>query len=319
MNTAHRSPSLQRRILGTTFCMGVLFVSMGVGHGQEAAPSNAPKGVDPGTSDIGATATTPTAAPSEAPKSVVSPDSTDPRAIMLAVEERTRATTTKSRLAIKITDGAGRTRDRALQSWSMEFKQGTRQLMMFESPADVRNTGMLSIDYKDGERDDDQWLYLPSLSKTTRIASGDKSGSFMGTDLSYADMTRADPSQYDYLIKKQSVAVGGDDCWLIEARPKTQRAKDETGYVKSRVWVSKAKMMPLQVKAWIREGKKLKYIKFSDIKMVGGEWFPHKVTARTKKGKKTESTTVLQFFDVVADSAEVTKDLFTQRRLEQGL
>ena len=201
----------------------------------------------------------------------------------------------------------------------MEFKQGTRQLMMFESPADVRNTGMLSIDYKDGERDDDQWLYLPSLSKTTRIASGDKSGSFMGTDLSYADMTRADPSQYDYMIKKQSVAVGGDDCWLIEARPKTQRAKDETGYVKSRVWVSKAKMMPLQVKAWIREGKKLKYIKFSDIKMVGGEWFPHKVTARTKKGKKTESTTVLQFFDVVADSAEVTKDLFTQRRLEQGL
>ena len=74
----------------------------------------------------------------------------------------------------------------------MEFDKGTRQLMMFESPADVRNTGMLSIDYKDGNKDDDQWLYLPSLNKSTRISSGDKSGSFMGTDLSYADMTRAD-------------------------------------------------------------------------------------------------------------------------------
>ena len=77
--------------------------------------------------------------------------------------------------------------------------------------------------------------------------------------------------------------------------------------------------MPLQVKAWVREGRKLKYIKFSDVKLVGGEWTPHKITARTRKGRKTESTTVLQFLDLVADSADVTEDLFSQRRLEKGL
>ena len=47
-------------------------------------------------------------------------------------------------------------------------------------------------------RDDDQWLYLPALKKTKRIASGDKSGSFMGSDFSYADMTDRKLDRYDY-------------------------------------------------------------------------------------------------------------------------
>ena len=48
------------------------------------------------------------------------------------------------------------------------------------------------------------------------------------------------------------MTVGGED-WKIEARPKTQRAKDETGYVKTQVWINKSKLVPLQVKAWVRE------------------------------------------------------------------
>ena len=51
-----------------------------------------------------------------------------------------------------------------------------------ETPADVKDTGFLTYDYDDESRDDDQWLYLPALKKTKRIASSDKSGSFMGSD-----------------------------------------------------------------------------------------------------------------------------------------
>ena len=32
--------------------------------------------------------------------------------------------------------------------------------MRFSAPADVKNTGLLSVDYDDGAKDDDQWLYL---------------------------------------------------------------------------------------------------------------------------------------------------------------
>jgi outer membrane lipoprotein-sorting protein len=256
-------------------------------------------------------------APSAA--SAVSPDSTDAKAIMASVENRTKLDRVKGRIVMSITDKAGRKRQRTVRSTSMLFEGGARQLMLFESPADVRNTGLLSIDYDDGAKDDDQWLYLPSLHKSTRISSGQKSGSFMGTDLSYADMTQSDPSHYDYKIVKQSAQAAGEACWVIESRPTSQKAKDETGYVKTHVWISKAKMLPIQVKAWVREGRKLKYIKFGDIKQLGGVWTPHKIMAKTVRGKEVQSTTVIQISDQTVNNADVVAEYFTQRQLEAGL
>ena len=61
------------------------------------------------------------------------------------------------------------------------------------------------MDRYDDEKDDDQWLYLPALKKTKRIASGDKSGSFMGSDFTYADMTTRNLDNYDYTLLKEDL------------------------------------------------------------------------------------------------------------------
>lgn len=249
----------------------------------------------------------------------VAPDSTDAKAIMKAVEESVEGDKVKSRITMTITDRAGRTRTRVVKSRSLLFEGGAKQIMVFESPADVQGTGLLSVDYDDGAKNDDQWLYLPSLHKSTRISSSGRSGSFMGTDFSYSDMTQADPSHYDYKILVPSVKVEGEDCWQIEARPITDKAKTETGYLKSQIWVSKAKLKPLQIKSWVRAGKKLKYITFKDYKKVGGIWAPHKLTARTKRGKTIQSTTVISFSELSYGNAEVTDEIFSQRQLEKGL
>ena len=250
-------------------------------------------------------------------------DSNDPKAIMDAVDQQPDGDRLVSNLTMKIQDKDGRERVRVVSSKSIKFKGGTKQLMRFESPADIRGTGMLSIDYDDGNQDDDQWLFLPSLHKSTRISSGEKSGSFMGTDLSFADMTKADPKQYTYKMLKPSVKVKLDgqpeECWLIESRPTTPKAKSETGYLKSHVWVSKEKLLPVRVKSWVREGKKLKYIQFKEIKKVDDIWTPHVIVARTKKGKQIESTTTLQFTKMQYNQESVTEDLFTQNQLEQGM
>jgi outer membrane lipoprotein-sorting protein len=249
----------------------------------------------------------------------LSPDTTDPKAIMDAVDNQPKSNKSTARMEMTIADASGASRVRAVQTRSMVFPEGTRQLILFESPADVRNTGLLTVDYDDGEKVDDQWLYLPSLRKSTRIASSAKSGSFMGSDLSFADMTRQDPNQYSYSIVKQSAKVGGDDCWKIEARPQTAKAIEETGYVKSHVWVSKDKLAPVQAKNWIREGKKIKLIKFGQLKKIGEVWVPHKISARTMQNGKPVSTTVLAFSGVTQDNPDVKESDFTQRRLEQGL
>jgi hypothetical protein len=62
-----------------------------------------------------------------------------------------------------------------------------KRLIRFLEPADVKGTGLLTFDYKEG--DDDIWLYMPALRKTRRIVSSDKAKNFMGSEFSYADMT----------------------------------------------------------------------------------------------------------------------------------
>lgn len=249
----------------------------------------------------------------------ISPDETDPNKIMTAVQERTTGDKVKGKMVMTITDGAGRERKRVVQMRGMEFKEGTRQLMVFSDPADVKGTGVLSIDYEDGAKEDDQWLYLPSLHKSTRISSGNKSGSFMGTAFSYADMTEQDPTHWDYKLLKPSVQIDGEDCWLMEARPKTAKAKKESGYVKTQVLISKAKLMPLRIKAWVRAGKKIKLIAFSNIKKINDVWVAHTLKAKVMRGKTLDLGTVIEMVDLTHNNADVSPDLFTQRQLEKGL
>lgn len=249
----------------------------------------------------------------------VSPKSQDPETIMRAVDKRETEKNNKADLQMTIIDKKGRERHRTLLSRSFKFAEGTKMLMIFSQPADIRNTGLLSIDYDSSEKDDDQWLYLPSLGKSTRIASNNKSGSFMGSDFSYADMTRNNVSEYSYKMVEQNIKVDGEDCWVIESRPKSDKLEKETGYIKTHSWISKEKLMPIQVKAWIKKGRKLKYIKFNDIKKLDNLWVAHKLTAKTVRGKSVLSSTILLFNNLVINAQGVTEEDFTQRRLEKGL
>lgn len=249
----------------------------------------------------------------------VGPEETDALKIMTAVQNRPEGDKVKARMVMTIADGAGRERSRAVTSRSLQFAEGKRQILVFDDPADVKGTGLLSIDYEDGDKDDDQWLYLPSLHKSTRISSSDKSGSFMGTAFSYADMTEQDPKHWEYAVIQQSVPVAGEDCWIIEAKPKTKKAADETGYLKTQVAVSKSKLMPLRLKAWVVKGKKIKEIAFDDVKQVNGIWVAHTLTAKIMKGSELDLSTVIKFAELSHDNADVVEDLFSQRQLEKGL
>ena len=249
----------------------------------------------------------------------VSPTETDATVIMKAVDERDEGDRASGTLSLQVTDGKGRSRSRSLKMWSKKFDQGRKQMMIFSDPADVAGTGLLSVDYDAGRREDDQWLYLPSLKKATRISSGEKSGSFMGTDLTYADMTTRDPADFTYSMDKPSVKVGDEDCWLIIAKPATAEVQKETGYLKSKIWVSKSNLMVRQIKAYVLEGRKLKYIRFDDIKQIDGIWMAHTISARTMKKRKVESTTVLSFSEYKLNDDTVVDTLFTQQRLQQGI
>ena len=48
------------------------------------------------------------------------------------------------------------------------------------------------------ESADDQWLYLPALKRVKRISSSNRSGSFMGSEFAYEDMTAQAVEKFTY-------------------------------------------------------------------------------------------------------------------------
>ncbi len=245
--------------------------------------------------------------------------STDARAIMTVVEKRDLGDRMTARMQFDVDSKSGGHRQRLVQSRTLNAPGVRKQLLLFESPADVRNIGLLTWDYDDGTKSDDQWLYLPALHRSSRITQNDRSGPFMGTDLSYCDMTRKDPSQYEYKLLNPSVKVGDEECWLIEVKPATPKEQKETGYLRSEAWISKSKLVPLQSKIFLADGQRIKYMQFKDIQKLDGIWTTMEILARVVKGNEVISTTVIKFSDVKYNQPTVTEAEFSERRLEQGL
>jgi hypothetical protein len=239
------------------------------------------------------------------------------RQIMERVDAREDGDTVTQDLQMVLIDKRGNQRVRKLRSFGRDVGEDEQSIMFFLTPADVEDTGFLSYDYDDPEADDDQWLYLPALSRIKRIAQGDKSGSFMGSDFSYADMTDRPLDHYEFELLGDA-EVGGHPVWKVQSTPITEREKDETGYTKSVAFVRKDNFVVVRGVYWVKKGKRLKYFDVKKLEQIDGIWVATEMHMSTRKGKKTLHKTVMTS-ENVRFNQELSEDMFTQRRLEKGL
>ena len=245
------------------------------------------------------------------------PDDPEARRIMQAVEDRDDGDDLTQDMEMILIDKNGNRRVRQIRSFAKDKGEDSLSLMFFMAPADVKETGFLTFDYDDGDRDDDQWLYLPALRKTKRIASSDKSGSFMGSDFNYSDMTDRELERYDYKLMKET-EVEGVKCWQIESIPRTEEEIKESGYKKSIVFVRQDNYVVIRALSWLRKGGKLRYLDVKKLEQIDGIWIPTEMHMTTKKNKKTLHKTILRSSNVKFNQ-ELDFDMFSIRRLEKGL
>lgn len=244
----------------------------------------------------------------------------DAREIMQKVYDREDGNNAVMDMEMLLVDSKGDQRQRVVKSWRRDAgEQGkdTETIMFFLEPADVKNTGFLTYDYDDSAKDDDQWLYLPALKKTKRIASSDKSSSFMGTDFTYADMTKRNINNYAYTLLKEDV-VEGNKVWVIESVPANEKEREETGYSKSIAFVRQDNFVVVRGVSILQTGGKVKYMEIRKLEQVDGIWVGTETVMTTKKDKAVEHQTVLKSRNVQFNQP-LQNDLFTTRRLEQGL
>jgi len=243
-------------------------------------------------------------------------DDAKARGIMTKVDERDDGQTLEQDMLMILIDKNNKQRTRDIKSYGKDFGEDKHQIMFFKSPSDVKNTAFLTYDYDDANKDDDQWLYLPALKKVKRIPSSDKSGSFMGSDFSYFDMTDRDLEDYNFKIIKET-KVRGHDAWMIESTPKNKKVVKESGYTKTVAIVRKDNYIVVRAINYMRNNKK-KYLDIKKMHKQNGIWVVDEMTMTSKKGKTTTHKTALEFKNIKVNKP-LDDTLFSTRRLSKGL
>jgi hypothetical protein len=239
------------------------------------------------------------------------------REIMQKVEDRDQGDNMVADVEMILFDKRGNQRVRVIKAFNKEKGEDRYAIGFFLQPADVKGTASLTYDYDDPEKDDDQWLYMPALSKVKRIASTDRSSSYMGSDLNYSDLTEDDVEDYEYTLLKED-EVNGKKVWVIQAVPRSQDVSEETGYSKSISFIRQDNYVSVRAVRWVHKSTKIKYFDVKQLKQIDGIWVAIETHVTTKKGKKIDHKTVLKRKNVRFNQ-DLDDGLFTVRQLEKGL
>ena len=128
---------------------------------------------------------------------------------------------------------------------------GDKSLFVFDEPRDVQGTALLV--HAKREDADDQWLYLPALNRVKRISSSNRSGSFMGSEFAYEDMTAQEVEKFTYRYLRDE-ACGESTCTVSERFPVDRKS----GYSRQVVWRDKEELRVRKVEYYDRKDAHLK-------------------------------------------------------------
>lgn len=173
----------------------------------------------------------------------------------------------KSEMTMTLINANGQQRVRHMKMKVLEGDEGDKSLMEFLSPADVKGTKFLN--YEHLNKDDDQWLYLPALKRVKRIASRNKSGSFMGSEFSYEDLSSFNVDKYTYAQgDAKQIEANGKTYWQVERVP----IDKNSGYTKQVSLVDTETFLTYKVDYFDRKRSLLKTAVFDEYNKIGGVW-----------------------------------------------
>ncbi len=186
----------------------------------------------------------------------------------------------RSNMRMTLINAKGQERERKMKMIILEKEGGDKSLMEFLSPADVKGTKFLN--YEHVQKDDDQWLYLPALKRVKRIASKNKSGSFMGSEFSYEDLSAFNVDKYRYEGEAEELELNGKKVYKGESKPISKYS----GYTKQIFWVDAKTFLIQKMDYYDRKKELLKTATYEDYKKISGVWRFGKITMNNHQNDK---------------------------------
>lgn len=211
----------------------------------------------------------------------------------------------------------GKARKREMKTFRKFYGTEKRAAVFFLAPANIKGTAMLTYDYAEPDKADDQWLYLPAMRKVRRIPSSERGDAFLGSDFTYQDMT----SESRWALHESTWStvgveeVDGSPCYVVEGVLKNARLVEELGYAKVRLWIDRNLPILRQSEFWNKKNEAYKRIWLRDYREVSGILTPFAYEAKNLLTGHATLITVLN----AEFNGQVPDDTFTLRRLEQGL
>lgn len=186
-------------------------------------------------------------------------------------------------------DRRGNKRLRNLRMRILEREnEGDFSLTIFDKPADVKGTAMLT--HSHGIDPDDQWLYLPALKRVKRISSQKKSGPFMGSEFSFEDLSPFEIEKYTYLYLRDE-SLNDIPCFVSEWKP----AYKYSGYERMVIWHDTAEYRVQRIDFYDRKNRLLKTLNNKDYRLFSNKfWRPMRFEM---VNHQTGKSTLLEYSD----------------------
>ena len=214
-----------------------------------------------------------------------------------------------SMLTMTLTNKSGQTRVRKIQQFSKDLGDTEKSIMFFQTPADVKNTSFMNWSYE-GEKGDDQWIYLPALKKVKRISSDSKSDYFMGSDFTYDDLGDRKLNADNHKLLREETK-NDKLCYVVESKSK----EEDYMYSKTITWIDKTTFIGVQKEFYDEDEELLKILTINQVDIIAGFYV---ITNSTMKNVQNNHSTTMTLRDVKVNTG-ITAAKFTERMMMRGM
>ncbi len=210
-----------------------------------------------------------------------------------------------AKVKMTITDDQGREQIREFTILRMDVEEGADQKFYtyFSRPADVRK--MSYMVWKHVGKDDDRWLYLPSLDLVRRVAASDKRTSFVGSHFLYEDVSGRGLDEDSHVLERTE-----EKYYVVRNSPKEADSAKFSYYM---VWIDRANMLPVKAEYYDKDGKHYRTVEALHVEEIQG----HPTVTRSKVTDVIKGGSTLSEFSSVKYDIGLTDDIFTERYLKR--
>ena len=222
----------------------------------------------------------------------------------------------KGKVTMVIKDKQGRIREREfnmLRKNDDNRDQDQKYYAFFQAPADVRKMVFMVHKHAALEKDDDRWLYMPSLDLVKRIAAGDKRTSFVGSDFLYEDISGRTPAEDKHELIKTT-----DKEYVLKNIPRKPENVEFEYYI---AYIDKKTFMPMRMEFFKKGDRLYRVIESMKLEEIQAEENGKQVIYPTvtlsvardlESGSRTEMT-----FSNIRYNMGLSDKIFTERYLRR--